>query len=254
MFDLKNKRVVLTGAGGGLGTALLGALHAAGADVLACDQDGPAIDADKAAEIRRFDLGASDQVRAHANDMLAGGAPDCVIANAGYSRAELLDGLTPAQIDAELQVNLNATIQLTTALLPAMRAQGGSFVFISSVNAAQHFGNPVYAAAKAGIEAWLRAIATEEGRHNIRANAVAPGSIRTPAWDHRMQQDPQIFATMSAHYPLGRFVTPQEVAQAVLFLASDAASGITGAVLPVDAGLLAGNRPFIDDLNFEKTR
>lgn len=249
MFNLEDRKIVLTGAGGGLGAVLLSQLHQAGAKVLACDRGGVVIDDQKAAHISSFDLRDHNQVEHAAEELLSFGAPDCVIANAGYSRAELMTDLTPEQLEAEVRVNLTATMQLTTYLLPAMRRKGGSFVFISSVNAKQHFGNPAYAAAKAGMEAWMRALATEEGPNAIRANAVAPGSIQTPAWAHRLEHDPDIVRTMSDHYPLKRFVTPEEVAEVVLFLASDRASGVTGAVVPVDAGLSAGNPPFIANLN-----
>jgi len=77
---------------------------------------------------------------------------------------------------------------------------------------------------------------------------VAPGSVRTPAWDHRLEADPTLLSKVRPLYPLGRLVSPVEVANAVLFLASPAASGITGTVLPVDAGLTAGNLRFVDDV------
>jgi NAD(P)-dependent dehydrogenase (short-subunit alcohol dehydrogenase family) len=121
-------------------------------------------------------------------------------------------------------------------------------VFISSVNALAHYGNPAYAAAKAGMLAYCRAIAVEDGVNGIRANAICPGSVRTHAWDHRLKRDPGIVDAAARFYPLGRLVEPDEVANAALFLASPLASGITGAVIPVDGGLTAGNLPFIRDI------
>jgi NAD(P)-dependent dehydrogenase (short-subunit alcohol dehydrogenase family) len=129
-----------------------------------------------------------------------------------------------------------------------MRGRGGALVFISSVNAIQHFGNPAYSAAKAGMLAYARAIAVEEGGHGIRANCVLPGSVRTPAWAHRLAADPTLLDRVVPNYPLGRLVTPEEVAKTALFLASPQASGITGVALPVDGGLTAGHRRFIQDV------
>ena len=128
------------------------------------------------------------------------------------------------------------------------RRGGGSIVFIATVNALAHYGNPAYAAAKAGLVAYAKAIAVERGAAGIRANVVCPGSVRTPAWDHRLRRTPDLLDSVLPHYPLGRLVTPEEVASAALFLASDAASGITGAVLAVDAGLTAGNLRFVNDV------
>jgi NAD(P)-dependent dehydrogenase (short-subunit alcohol dehydrogenase family) len=124
----------------------------------------------------------------------------------------------------------------------------GCLVLISSVNGLSHFGNPAYAAAKAGLIAYAKAIAVERGAQGVRANVVCPGSVRTPAWDHRLAARPDLLDAVVAHYPLGRIVTPDEVTNAVLFLAAPAASGITGAVLTVDAGLTAGNVRFINDV------
>src|SRR5690606_10877717 len=99
-----------------------------------------------------------------------------------------------------------------------------------------------------GLNAWMRALAVEEAPHGIRANAIAPGSVRTPAWDHRLARDPQIAGSVARLYPLGRLVEPQEVARAAAFLASPAASGITGVTLPVDGGILSGNLPFLEQI------
>jgi NAD(P)-dependent dehydrogenase (short-subunit alcohol dehydrogenase family) len=128
------------------------------------------------------------------------------------------------------------------------RRGGGAVVFIATVNALGHYGNPAYAAAKAGLVAYAKSIAVERGGVGVRANVICPGSVRTPAWDHRLQRVPDLLDRVLPHYPLGRLVTPREVANAALFLASDAASGVTGAVLTVDAGLTAGNLRFVNDV------
>lgn len=240
--------MVITGASGGVGSALVETFAACGAAVVACDQTGCDLGAPGIVEAHHFDL-LDDRAVAKAVDAICrNGAPAAIISNAGWTRAETLNQLTPESLSHEVDLNLRSATVLTLAFLPILRHRpgGAAFIYISSVNAVAHFGNPAYAAAKAGLLAWMRAIATEEGRNGIRANAIIPGSIRTAAWDHRIARDPEIPERVAKLYPLGRMVAPAEVANAAAFLASPLASGITGATLPVDAGLTGGNLPFIE--------
>nr|WP_323014980.1 SDR family oxidoreductase [Devosia sp.] len=250
MFGLSGKTVLISGAGGGIGRTMVETFREAGAQVVAIDRD-PALLAglDLAGTILcdQADAGAT---RAAVSAWLADhGAPDAVVANAGFTRAEHFGHLDDAVWAAEIAINLNGAYALTDPVIAAMAARGrGSVVFISSVNALVHFGNPAYSAAKAGLIAYAKAIAVERGAEGVRANVVCPGSVRTPAWDHRLEADPTLLDNVLPHYPLGRMVSPQEVANAALFFCSDAASGITGTVLPVDAGLTAGNLRFVDEV------
>jgi NAD(P)-dependent dehydrogenase (short-subunit alcohol dehydrogenase family) len=248
MIDFTGARVVVTGAGGGVGRALVATFAGLGAQVVACDIPGADLSAAGIAERHAFDLRDRAATLAAAAAIAAGGAPDVVVSNAGWTRADTLAATTPDVVDDEMDRNFTGAANFTQALLPAMRGAGGNraFVFVASVNALSHFGNPPYSAAKAALLAWMRAIAVEEGRHGIRANAVIPASIRTSAWDYRLQADPGVLDRLAAIYPLGRIVATEEVARAVAFLASPAASGITGTTLNVDAGLMAGNLPFLD--------
>lgn len=248
--EFEGKTVVITGAGGGLGCALTGLFSQRGARVIGCDQSLEALAAPKLTSRFVFDLLDSSSIQAAVQAIIAeSGAPDILINNAGWTRAETITDLTGDVIERELDLNLTGVMKFAEPLTRAMAARGsGSMVFVSSVNALAHFGNPAYAAAKAGINAYARAIAVELGRSGIRANVVCPGSIRTHAWDHRLAKDPTIMGKLQRLYPLGRIVNAMEVAEAICFLASDRASGITGTVLPVDAGLTAGYLPFIDDI------
>ena len=248
MIRLDDARVVITGAGGGVGSVLVETFAAAGARVVACDLPAVRLDHPAIVERHAFDICDRVAVAQGAAAILAGGAPAAVISNAGWTRAETMADVTPEALRAEMDLNFTGAADFTLALLPGLRgrAEGAALVFIASVNALAHHGNPSYSSAKAALLAWMRAIAVEEGRHGIRANAVVPGSIRTPAWDQRLKFDPDVLDRVSRLYPLGRIVTPAEVANAALFLASALDSGITGAALAVDAGLSAGNLPFLD--------
>lgn len=244
MIRLDKKRVVLTGAGGGLGTRLIAVFREAGAEVAVCDREGARLPADL--ESHHFDLCDPAAVAMGADAILANGIPDIFVSNAGATTAEVLDDLTADRLASELAANFTGAADLSARLVPGMCERGGAMVFVASVNGLSHYGNPAYSAAKAALLGWMRAIATEKGRFGVRANGVCPGSIQTPVWDARIAADPRVLENVAKLYPLGRFVTPDEVANAVLFLASPLASGITGVTMPVDAGLSGGNLPFID--------
>lgn len=248
VIGLEGRLVVITGAGGGIGVTMVRRFQEAGARVIACDVSEEALGSVDGVHQEFFDLGNADACReACTRIQSAIGLPDIVVSNAGYTRAETLDQVDDRAWAFELDVNLNGARNFTTPFLAPMKARGsGVFVFISSVNALAHFGNPAYAAAKAGLVAYARAIATECGVHGIRSNAICPGSVRTHAWDHRIEKDPHILEKVSRLYPLGHMVTPVDVANAALFLASPLSAGITGVTLPVDGGLMAGNLPFIE--------
>ncbi|KKB08753.1 SDR family oxidoreductase [Devosia chinhatensis] len=249
-FRLDGKTVLISGAGGGIGRVLVETFRAAGALVVGADRTADPLDALPLARKILFDQSDAGATRAAiAADIAAHGAPDAVIANAGFTRAEHLGQLDDDVWASEMAINLNGAFALVDPIVTAMAERGsGNVVFISSVNALQHLGNPAYSAAKAGLVAYAKAIAVERGAQGVRANVVAPGSVRTPAWDHRLAADPGLLDKVLPHYPLGRLVSPGEVSNAALFLASDAASGVTGVTIPVDAGLTAGNLRFVDDV------
>ena len=249
-FQLSGKRVLLTGAGGGIGRALASLFATAGASVIGADISLGAMDGLAFSERLAFDLADPTAIEAAIVPWIRQrGAPDILISNAGYTRAETLSQVDAAAWERELAINLSGARHVATPILEAMAERGGgSIVFIASVNALGHYGNPAYSAAKAGLLAYARSIALERGGRGVRANVLCPGSVRTPSWDHRLEKAPELLSRVLPHYPLGRLVTPEEVASAALFLASDFASGVTGATLAVDAGLTAGNLRFVNDV------
>jgi NAD(P)-dependent dehydrogenase (short-subunit alcohol dehydrogenase family) len=180
------------------------------------------------------------------------GPIDILINNAGVSRNPTLDRTTPQGFRDDIDANLNGAYNCAHAVLPEMKTRrAGSIVNIGSVNGLVALGDAAYSAGKAGLISLTRSLALEFGRYNIRANIVCPGTVRTPLWNERASRNPDVLTQLVRWYPLGRIVEPDEVVRAVAFLASDAASAITGAVLPVDCGLSAGNIVMARELTLE---
>ena len=259
-MSFNGKIVAITGAAGGIGQALCRHFAAAGAAIAAFDRSDAvkAFAAELAAGGTRvhaevFDIADQAAVAAgFARAAAALGAVDILINNAGYSDAPSLRATTPADWQRNVDGNLNGTFSCTHAVLPGMIARkGGAIVNISSVNALSALGDPAYSAAKAGIFGLTQALALEYGRHGIRANAICPGTVRTPIWEHRVARNPEILTQLSKWYPLGRVVEPVDIARTAAFLASDDAAAITGVALPVDCGLMAGNLVMTRELTLE---
>lgn len=145
-------------------------------------------------------------------------------------------------LEANLRVNVQGTYLCCIHAIPYMKAAGGgSIITVSSVNALLGMqGIHAYSASKAAIIGLTRSIAVWHGRDNIRANIICPGTIQTEIWEPILRQRPQIWEELVAWYPIGRLGTVEDVANMALFLASDEASFVTGALFVVDGGLTAG--------------
>jgi 3-oxoacyl-[acyl-carrier protein] reductase len=243
MFDLTGRRALVTGASGGIGAAVARALHAAGATVaLSGTREAPlkALAAELGAEralVLTADLSNPEAVEALAKEAIAGlGGLDILVNNAGITRDQLLLRLSDADWQAVLDVNLTAAMRLSRAALrPMMKARWGRIIQITSVVGAT--GNPGqtnYAAAKAGLVGFSKALAAEVASRGITVNAVAPGFISTPMTD-RLSDEQK--AQLTARIPAGRLGTPEDVAAAVVYLASPAAGYVTGATLHVNGGM-----------------
>src|SRR5260370_2688888 len=146
--------------------------------------------------------------------------------------------------ERDVDIVLKSVFLCSKAVLPSMIQRGGGVIInIASVNGIIALGNEAYSAAKAGVISLTQSIAVRYGVHGVRCNAVAPGTIRTPSWEKRVDRDPLVFQRLVKGYPLGRIGEPDDVANAVLFLASAAAPSTPASRLCVDAGLMPGNLP-----------
>jgi NAD(P)-dependent dehydrogenase (short-subunit alcohol dehydrogenase family) len=162
----------------------------------------------------------------------------CLVNNAGAAWGASLHQTTPESWAKDRALNFDGNYLMFHALADQLIAGKGSVINVASVNGLGVYGHPAYSAAKAGMIHLTRAIAVEYGQYGVRANSVAPGTVRTQAWEARAANNPDVFKDAAEHYPLGRIVLPEDVADAVGFLAS--ASAISGVCLPVDCGLSAG--------------
>jgi NAD(P)-dependent dehydrogenase (short-subunit alcohol dehydrogenase family) len=233
---LEGKAVVVTGGNSGMGRGIAEGFVAQGAKVIVGDVNGTPL---PQVLFHRTDVSQPEQVRALIDFTTAScGRLDVLVNNAGINGALVpLAEQTETGIDAVLGVNLKGVIYgLKYGLLAMTRQRGGVIVNIASVQGMRpiHAGASIYAASKAAVVSLTRSAAHEYGGHGIRVVALAPGPIDTPML---RAADPHVAIVDSV--PLQRIGTPNDVAAAVLWLASDAASYVSGVLLPVDGAFMA---------------
>jgi NAD(P)-dependent dehydrogenase (short-subunit alcohol dehydrogenase family) len=226
MFDLKNKSAVVTGGAKGIGAATVKAMQSAGARVAVLDLEG-GCDVTDEAQVKQ----AFERI----------GAIDILVNNAGRAVRKSAVEVTKADWDAVLDLNLTAMFLCSRLAHPHMKKRGGGAI----VNLASIMGfsggiypNASYQASKGGVVNLTRALALEWAADNIRVTAVAPTYVRTDL-TAPIFANPELLKTVMGHTPLGRLPEPEDIAAAIVFLASDAARCITGITLPVDSGFLA---------------
>ncbi len=234
----------VTGAGAGIGRAIARRFAEEGADIAAVDIDGPAAEETAAlvrvlgrrAEAIRADVASLDDVEAAARRALeAFGRIDVLVNNAGVTRDAVISKMSEADWDLVIDVHLKGTFLCTRAVAPRMRDAGrGAIVNISSISGKiGNIGQANYSSAKAGMVALTKVTAREYARHGVRANAIQPGLIGTPP---TLERGEEKLRQAAADTPMGRIGTPEEVAAVALFLASDMASFVTGAVIEATGG------------------
>jgi len=240
------KTIAITGASGGIGRSLCRFFGEEGATIAAIDRSDEVLALPEALAKAGISVKAAvaDITDAQAVQRAFDGLGEVhiLINNAGGSHYPTIATTNPAQWQADIESNLNGAFACARAVLPQMvDRRSGNIVAVGSVNGLTALGDPAYSAAKAALISMTRSIAQEYGRYGIRANIVLPGTVRTPLWDERRAKDPNVLKTLERWYPLGRIVEPDEVARVIAFLASDLASAVTGAAIPVDCGLMSGN-------------
>ena len=244
---------LVSGAGSGIGRAAALAFGRDGAFVVALDRDREAARQTIALLAERGQEGHSltvdvsrprDVERSVAAVAIRCGRIDVLVNNAGVEHAAPLHQTTEAEWDRVLGVDLKGVFLLSRQVLPIMmRGGGGAVVNLGSISGLLGWPSyAAYAAAKGGVVQLTRQMAVDYAPHHIRVNCVCPGTTWTPLVERlfNLEQDPAAAqALVAARHPLGRFARPEEIAEAILFLASADASFITGAVLPVDGGYTA---------------
>ena len=242
MFDLSDKRALVTGASGGIGAAIARTLHAAGATVgLSGTREEPlnalAADLGDRAFVLPCNLADPLAVEALPKAAIAAmGGIDILVNNAGITRDQLFMRMSDDDWASVIDVNLTATMRLCRGVVrPMMKSRWGRIINISSIVGAT--GNPGqvnYAASKAGMIGLTKSLAAEVASRGITANAVAPGFIATPMTDKLTDEQKE---RINTQIPAGRMGTPEEIAAAVLYLASNEAAYVTGATLHVNGGM-----------------
>ncbi len=247
---LENKVALITGAASGMGASMARIFAGEGAKVVVADvleAEGKAVVADitranGAAMFHRLDVSNEAEWKAAVDAALAAyGRLDILVNNAGLSGSAVEDLFETAAWDRLMAVNARGVFLGMKFALPLMKAQGGgSIVNVSSISGitGQHGVHVGYNASKGAVRTLTKAAAVQHGADNIRVNSVHPG-LMPPMRSSGRTADPEVRAKMLRQVPMGRAGRPEEVANAVLFLASDEASYITGAELWVDGGYLA---------------
>lgn len=254
-MDFDNKVVLITGGGTGIGKAAAKGFLANGAKVVLNGRrqqvlDKTASELDPSGQriaIVTGDIGLIEtSKRMVAIALEHFGGVDILINNAGIFKPTPFLDHTEGDFDAYINVVLRGTFFASQAAIPQMQKRGGGVIVnTGSMWAIQAIGatpSSAYSAAKAGVHALTRNLAIEFAKDNIRVNAVAPAIVETPVYDTFMSPEEarRVLQTFNSFHPLGRNGQPQDVVEAILYLASNRASWVTGTVLPIDGGVTAG--------------
>ena len=246
MTGLASKTVLVTGASRGIGEAAARAFDAVGARVVLTgrstgDLERVAADLANDPVVIPADLAPPGAGMALARAVLAAtGGADVLVNNAGMPMRRSPEALTEAELDLVYAVNVRSLLMLAIGLAPAMIERGGgSIINVSSVASLRGpLGRVAYAATKGAVDAMSRALAADWGPKGIRVNAINPGIINTAIWEESRATVPGLIEDMAAQIPLKRWGEAGDIADVIVFLASDAARYVTGESIAVDGGMV----------------
>jgi 2-keto-3-deoxy-L-fuconate dehydrogenase len=238
--QLGGRRALVTGAAGGIGRAIVATLRAAGAKVAAADLKTDGVDAEARLPGSLTDPGYCDALPARAADALGG--LDILVNNAGLMRRGAITAASDEDYALTMAVNVEAPFRLCRAAIPIMAdAGGGAIVNISSCWGVRPGpGHPLYVMSKAALASLTQCLGRDHAHQGIRVNAVCPNEVDTPmlrtGFAVRGLDPETAIADLDQSVPLGRIAQPEDIADVVLFLASDSARYICGALLEVNGG------------------
>ena len=245
MNDLNGKIAVVTGASRGIGEASARALDSAGARVVltgrtVSDLQGVASDLENNPVVIESDLAPAKAGSILAEQVLESvGGVDILVNNAGIPMRRTPDDLTEEDFDLVFSINVRSLLMLTLGLGPSMAARGGgSVINISSIASLRGpVGRVAYAGTKGAVDAMTRALAADWGNKSIRVNAICPGLIATAIWEDNRNNIPGLIERLEEQIALKRWGYGDDIADVVLFFASDASRYVTGEVVAVDGGM-----------------
>ena len=245
MNDLKNKNIVVTGATGGIGNSIIKKLDEFGVNILASGTKVEKLEELKKKfkniKILRFDISKSDKVENFVEDAAKelGGNIDCIVNNAGITQDNLAIRMSIEEWKKVIDINLTSTFLISKyAIKKMIKNKSGKIINITSiVGHTGNIGQANYTASKAGIIAMLKSLAIEYAKKNININCISPGFIKTAMTD---KIDEKFKDIIVSKIPSGRLGEPEDIANAVLFLASNQSDYINGETLHVNGGMYMG--------------
>tara|TARA_A100000164_G_scaffold360240_1_gene373733 strand:- start:257 stop:994 length:738 start_codon:yes stop_codon:yes gene_type:complete len=245
MSNLKNKNIIVTGASGGIGGAIIEKLHNEGANVLATGTKIEKLDKLKksfeSVKILQFDISQHEKIEEFINNATEqlGGSLDCLVNNAGITKDNLTIRMSLDEWTKVIDINLTSTFLMSKfAIKKMLKNKSGKIINITSVvGHTGNIGQANYTASKAGIVAMSKSLAIEYAKKNINVNCISPGFISTAMTD---QIDEKFKETIIAKIPSNRLGKPEDIANAVIFLSSHQSDYINGETLHVNGGMYLG--------------